>query len=830
MLIVLTEGTIEWDEQLCDFDWRRTDALPRNLQNIYSEVPKFLDLRWVRNADHLSLRNPAFRDKIADLAMILHGRPKDELIGEDIRQHRKVRRLAWSAAIGLILLTGLSIAGARIAWLQRNEAIRQREQAVARQVTLQARAVFDEALSAYDNAASAALTHSAVLAIEALRRWPSPEAVEIIGDILPMLPVKVETERLPQRSWQTANMGNDWTTIIDLVSMSADASRIVGVESGGELRAWEVDSWESSTPTDTAYRAIRLLALNTTGDRLATGSDDGEIRLWALPGWEVLRRWENASKGIALTISGDGGSVAVASEDGLTHVYRLDLDSPIAELVHEGFVERIALSHDGGLLASNTNVFRGGDNFVRVWRLGGEEEVAKFDVPGVRQLRFHPDGSTLVVPTMSETVLIDVPSGSMGVAPGVRRMVALNGDGSLMASNPGKATIVWDPSTWRRLAIAEHTDVVDLMGISGDGQRLVTIDENGNADVWDIRSARNQAQLGADGSGVSDATFSADGRWLATAHAEGRFARVRRVGNWKEVSTFDHDDWVQNVALSRDGDLLATLTFDGVLRVLQTRSHRELVRMRFESDDIAPRTDLALTDQWLALTQRNGIRVWRVGTWGDGQLLPLDEDVFPYGVALSPGGDRLAVVATNGEGRIWASDDWRELSRFALESMASIGFSGDGRRLAVGLFGSARVIDTDTGSEIIELEHWGVEQENVATVALSHDGEWLATGAGGTVQVWRLSSGDNVAGIALGGSPVSVAFAEEQGSLAMVAFDYSAYPTHGYAQAVPWRTDDLISAACARVTRGLGQAEWTRYFGADVEYRETCPAVTAARR
>ena len=69
LLIVLTEGEIAWDDDKGDFDWRNTDALPRNLAKTFQEEPLYLDLRWIRadKTQDLSLNNAKFRDNIADL-------------------------------------------------------------------------------------------------------------------------------------------------------------------------------------------------------------------------------------------------------------------------------------------------------------------------------------------------------------------------------------------------------------------------------------------------------------------------------------------------------------------------------------------------------------------------------------------------------------------------------------------------------------------------------------------------------------------------------------------------------------------------------------------
>lgn len=96
--------------------------LPAALLDRQSEDPLYLDLRWVKSEDQLSPRHPRFLEEIAGLSATLTGRPKDELIGADVREHRRLRLLAWSTGILLALLTVASVFAALIATWQKDNA------------------------------------------------------------------------------------------------------------------------------------------------------------------------------------------------------------------------------------------------------------------------------------------------------------------------------------------------------------------------------------------------------------------------------------------------------------------------------------------------------------------------------------------------------------------------------------------------------------------------------------------------------------------------------------------------------------------------------------
>jgi hypothetical protein len=132
-LIVLTDGDLAWDTASGDFDWGRTNALPQNLKGLFSSEPRWSDARWARSPQDASLKNGRFLELIADLAATLRGVPKDELIGEDIKQAKRLalwRKVAFGTLS--LLLAAVSVA-AIVAWQQMRQAERQTGRLLAKQ-------------------------------------------------------------------------------------------------------------------------------------------------------------------------------------------------------------------------------------------------------------------------------------------------------------------------------------------------------------------------------------------------------------------------------------------------------------------------------------------------------------------------------------------------------------------------------------------------------------------------------------------------------------------------------------------------------------------------
>lgn len=136
MLIVLSEGEIAWDSAAGDFDWARTDALPERLKGVFQAEPLYVDLRWARplldrSDASFNERDPRFLAAVARLSAALRGVSLEAIAGEELRQHRKTRRVVYASVSAIALLAVGATAGAWIATENAREADRQRSAADA---------------------------------------------------------------------------------------------------------------------------------------------------------------------------------------------------------------------------------------------------------------------------------------------------------------------------------------------------------------------------------------------------------------------------------------------------------------------------------------------------------------------------------------------------------------------------------------------------------------------------------------------------------------------------------------------------------------------------
>ena len=75
------------------------------------------------------MRDPRFRAAVADVAAPLRGIAKDDLIGEEVRQHKRTMRIARAAGISLALLAAVASVAAVLAVRSADRANRERDRA-----------------------------------------------------------------------------------------------------------------------------------------------------------------------------------------------------------------------------------------------------------------------------------------------------------------------------------------------------------------------------------------------------------------------------------------------------------------------------------------------------------------------------------------------------------------------------------------------------------------------------------------------------------------------------------------------------------------------------
>ncbi|MBK7822367.1 MAG: hypothetical protein IPJ61_15225 [Tessaracoccus sp.] len=129
ILLVQGSGDLWWDRAANRFDAERSPGLPAVLVDAYREEPRWIDLRWFGEEGSLGTADPRFEERVADIAATVRGEDRDSLVGENVRQHKRARRLARGAIVALTVLLVAALVAGVVAVIQATEAARQRDRA-----------------------------------------------------------------------------------------------------------------------------------------------------------------------------------------------------------------------------------------------------------------------------------------------------------------------------------------------------------------------------------------------------------------------------------------------------------------------------------------------------------------------------------------------------------------------------------------------------------------------------------------------------------------------------------------------------------------------------
>ena len=486
ILPVVTGGTWEWDPATRAFT-ATSSAVPEALRSTLSDEPRHLDLRWARTETDLDLRNTRFRSAVADLAAPMHGVDKDELEGEDIRQHRRARRLARAGVATVVVLLVVSVVVALFALGQRNQADLQRTQAER---------ATDTALANGLSATSGEFSRSGQRDLALLL---GVEAVHF-ADRLGPTSAEAKTARyalLGALSAQPSVRGllSGQPGTLAAVSYSPDGRLVVSQSTSGDLRVWNAATGQplAHQPPPTAG-ASGALALTNGGLLVTSAAARQPTRIWDT---KTNRAWRWQPHGGAIRYSG--------------------LEYPQTP---------VALSPNG-VLAVGSWVSGETTSSLALWNINTGQAVSPpLTLSGALDtVAFSPDGSQLAADVISpggatfDLVLVHASTGAIerrfaahpGPGPATRfapvfDQVVFSADGqrvsSVVSDTVGGAIATFDTATGTRVG-GTTLQPPNVVGVSADLRELVTLTNNGtDVAVVDSGTGRDLADAPYDNTSV----------------------------------------------------------------------------------------------------------------------------------------------------------------------------------------------------------------------------------------------------------------------------------------------------------------------------------------
>ena len=456
--------------------------------------------------------------------------------------------------------------------------------------------------------------------------------------------------------------------------------------------------WTSTGEELATYRGAGA-QLSSAGDRVLTNHQQRHLYVHDRAG-TLLATW-NPPGGAASTYAFLPGEqrVAVASYDASVRIWDPTGVQATALLAgHTGWTEDISFSPAGDRILTACR-----DGTVRLWEpLGsayvalrghtGRIDAASFSPTGTQVLTAARDGTArlwdrdgtqrAVVPCLSWTAAVFAPAGD-------RFVVGLS----------DHAARVWDVAGQELAVLQGHTDTIESIAFSGDGQQILTASRDGTLRRWDA-AGRSLAVMRRPGYRPKRAWPSPTGdrilvTWLPPRPAEflEGFGASLLDPEGRELAELGTK--VRVAAFSPDGERIVTGSYEGVVGIWDGQG-RPLAEFRADESSILCCTFLPERRGVVTGSDDGTARVWDLTGRPLAVLRGHANSVLQ--VAVDATGTRILTGAFDQTARLWSvSGTWLATLRHE-GNIAAVDFAPDGATALTASFdGAARIWPIETG-------------------------------------------------------------------------------------------------------------------------------------
>jgi WD40 repeat protein len=428
---------------------------------------------------------------------------------------------------------------------------------------------------------------------------------------------------------------------------------------------------------------------------------------------------------------------------------------------HDEVVQSLAFTPDGKRLASG-----GADMQIRIWDVASSEEVAKAQsgVGWPLQLAYSPDGKLLAIGGFKLALVYDTGTGTLRhtlqvvdsgavsglqFSPDSQRLATRSAlgiklwsmaDGKALASftptagqvlhalSPDFTQVVRSERSLLSLVLVDGLQVmasVQAAGVSqvvfsADGRRVAWAQADGQTSVWTVqagattRMAQDKPVAVSDQNPIHDIAFAPDGLLLASGNDD-ETARVWDMQGKLLSSAAGRGQKITGVVYSRDGSTLAVMRADGSAALVDTASGRATPLRDKPAKGSAGGTALPPPPPAAAASAAGDAAAAR-SIWTPGRLI----DVAPDG--------RTVAAVSGGQLRLYGRSTGNEVATLGPVAPKDLRYTPDGRWLMVLEDTQIQVFDAVARYRVQQVP---LAAHNASTLALMFDAK------GSTLWLWH---------------------------------------------------------------------------------------------
>lgn len=338
---------------------------------------------------------------------------------------------------------------------------------------------------------------------------------------------------------------------------------------------------------------VRSVVYSPNGRWIVAGINDGTVRTWDASSGVPLNIMAGHSTGVySVDVSPDNSRIISYGRD--VRVWNLATGAPLYVLDVGGMsLRKISFSADGSKILAMSASWS-----IRMWDAHLFRELQIFGEGSHVATRFanFPCSGTLISSRdMSDISILDRDSGDIlktlrGHSEPPQDSIFFPHDTSRLASGGMDNTVrIWDIASGECLfVLTGHTDWVNCLAISPNGDRVASGSEDRTIRIWDAQSGDCVAVLRGHSKAVRSLYFSPDGNQLVSTSGDHTVRIWDLMALVAPLTTSDapsHAAEINQIVLSEDGQFIASFAIDNVL-IVQRASNGEFVQRIQMSDAI----------------------------------------------------------------------------------------------------------------------------------------------------------------------------------------------------------------------------------------------------